>query len=149
MMIQLIKKLFLNDSKIELIPDPPGRTFKRILTGDYFSHKDRNTDKNLQLHAKEKKINQIKELKLFPKHIKYTYKKGIIFSAFVSFQKEELSSKWNMLHITEISFIVYADEFKIFESMANVKLENDFRDVTLKDTYTDKERREESRGLAI
>ena len=148
-MIKLFKKIFSNHSQTEVILDPPGRTFKRILTGDYFGHKKRDTDKNLQLHAKENKINQIKELKLSPKYVKYTYKNSTVTTAHVAFQKEELSTKWNMLHITEISFTLYADEFKEFEAMADVNLKNDFRDVTLESTYDDKERRKESRDLAV
>jgi hypothetical protein len=132
---------------------PPGRTFKRILTGEYFGYKE-YADKDLQscLNEKQNKINKVIELGLNPKYIRYTYQKSTggsqcIKYAYVSFQKEVLAEKWNMLHITDISFIVYANDFHEFEEMANASLEKDFQLLTsLSQNYQGKERRRKPRN---
>jgi len=71
-----------------------------------------------------------------------------ISSAHVVFQKEVLAEKWNMIHVTEISFVVQYCDFEEFEKMSGVKLNEDFRDLTseTKNTsYKGKERRKEKR----
>jgi len=143
------KKKVLNDT-------PPGRTFKRILTGEYFGYKE-NTNKNAQDFQIEKqnKIDQIKAHQLTPKYIRYSYQSSTnssknITQAYVSFQKEVLAKKWNMLHITEISFIIYAYDFQEFEKMAKVSLEKDF--IVLESNsqnYQGKERRRKYRNSLI
>jgi hypothetical protein len=156
--IKMIKKIFslifaTKPHKNITNTTPPGRTFKRILTGEYFGYKE-YTDKDPQscLNEKQHKINKIKELGLDPKYIRYTYQKAtggsqFIKYAYVSFQKEVLAEKWNMLHITDISFIVYANDFHEFEEMANVSLEKDFQilDSTTQN-YQGKERRQQPRN---
>jgi hypothetical protein len=135
---------------------PPGRTFKRVLTGEYFGYKQ-YSDKDPQSCLKEKqnKINKIRELNLTPKYIRYTYQKSsdgsqFIKHAYVSFQKEVLAEKWNMLHVTEISFIVYAYDFQEFEEMANVSLEHDFQILDSQNQpYKGKERRKKPRKLLM
>jgi hypothetical protein len=146
-MKNIFKNLF-SKKTIKVLPtDPPGRTFKRILTGNYFGLKDNNIDSNLQKNEKQKKIDQIKIHELQPKYVKYTYEKSKVISAHVAFQKEILAEKWNMLHITEISFTVYANDFKEFEKMSQVRLDTDFRDVTPQsnDGYRGQERRKIAR----
>ena len=63
-------------------------------------------------------------------------------------KKEVLAKKWNMVHVTEISFIVHYLDFEEFEKMSGVNLNDDFRDLTseTKNTsYKGKERRKEKR----
>lgn len=136
-MITLIKKLFTKTKEKEYTPDPPGRTFKRMLTGRYFGCEDVTADAAKIAQAKQYKIDQIREHELIPMYVRYTYKKTQeqppdkkIISAYVAFQKEVLAKKWNMLHVTEISFTVNHDEFKEFEQMSGVMLNKDFRDLT-------------------
>ncbi len=136
-MIKIIKKLFTNTKKKEYTPDPPGRTFKRILTGRYFGCEDVTADAAKIAQAKQYKIDQIRELELTPIYIRYTYKttkesdhdKKII-SAYVTFQKEVLAKKWNMVHVTEISFTVNYDDLDEFEQMSGATINKDFRDLT-------------------
>jgi len=146
-MFKSIKNIFNTQPKNKKT-DSPGRTFKRILTGDYFGLKDASADYTLQTEAKNKKIAQIKAMNLQPKYVRYNKSNSKIISAHVSFQKEELAVKWNMLHITEISFMVYKSDFQEFESMTNLKLNKDFRDVTQNDTnsYSGLERRKKERA---
>ena len=71
-----------------------------------------------------------------------------ISSVHVVFQKEVLAEKWNMIHITELSFVVNYVDFEEFEKMSGVSLNNDFRDLTSEDKstpYKGKERRKEKR----
>ena len=154
-MIKTIKKLFTKANKKEVTPDPPGRTFKRILTGRYFGCEDSTADATKIAQAKQEKINQICELELIPMYIKFNYEvkqeethdKKIV-SAHVSFQKEVLAKKWNMIHVTEISFTVNYDDFDEFEHMSNVHLNEDFRDLTPNndtEVYQGKERRKKRR----
>jgi hypothetical protein len=146
-MKNIFKKLFSNETTESLPSDPPGRTFKRILTGDYFGFKKCTSDVSLQNVEKQKKIEQIKTHALQPKYINYTYQGTEVISAHVAFQKEVLAEKWNMLHITEISFTIYANDFEEFEEMSKVCLETDFRDVSVKssDGYQGQERRQQMR----
>ena len=72
-MIEIFKKLFGKNQEEKYIPDPPGRTFKRILTGRYFGCEDLNADENQIAKAKKEKIDQIKELELVPMFVRFTY----------------------------------------------------------------------------
>lgn len=150
-MIEMLKKLFGN-KKEEYVPDPPGRTFKRVLTGDYFGCEDKNASEETIANAKQDKIDQIHELELVPKFVRFTYKNSSMddkiqkspISAHVAFQKEVFAEKWNMIHITEISFTVYFSDFEEFENMAGVTLTQDFKDLT-NTKFSGKERRKEER----
>ena len=154
-MINIIKKLFTKNKEQPSKEDIPGRTFKRILTGRYFGCEDLAADEAKHLQEKQDKITQIKALELLPMYIKYTYDERSkesahkkIIAAHVAFQKEVLAEKWNMIHVTEISFTVPYDNFEEFEKMAGVQLHKDFRDVTPSqdtNTYKGKERRKQTR----
>jgi len=154
-LIKLIKNLFTKTKKKEYTPDPPGRTFKRMITGRYFGCEDVTADDAKIAQAKQYKIDQIREHELLPMYVRYTYKttkeqaqdKKII-SAHVAFQKEVLAKKWNMVHVTEISFTVNHDDFDEFEQMSGVLITKDFRDLTPNSdtpSYKDKERRKNKR----
>ncbi|MEA3455460.1 MAG: hypothetical protein U9R26_03030, partial [Campylobacterota bacterium] len=116
------------------IPDPPGRTFKRILTGNYFGCEDGNADENSMAKAKQGKIDQIAELGLKPMFIRYFHRdqnlNREVYAAHVSFQREVSAERWNMTHVTEISFIVYHEDFAEFEKLSGVNLKSDFRNLT-------------------
>jgi len=150
-MIDKLKNLF-GKKQEEYVPDPPGRTFNRVLTGRYFGCEDKNADDETIAKAKQEKIDQIKELELLPKFVRFTYENSKSdeseekhpVSAHVAFQKEVFAQNWNMVHITEISFTVYSSEFEEFEQMAGVSLTEDFRDLT-SSNYNGKERRKEKR----
>jgi hypothetical protein len=154
-MIDMLKNLF-GKKQEEYVPDPPGRTFNRVLTGRYFGCEDKNADEKTIANAKQDKIDQIKELELKPKFVRYTYEKRhnketniedkSPISAHVAFQKEVFAENWNMIHVTEISFTLYSEEFDEFERMAGVSLSKDFRDLT-NTKFTGKERRKEKRGI--
>jgi hypothetical protein len=119
------------------------------LTGDYFGL--RNPDANIETIriAKQDKIDQIRELGLVPKFLRYARKRCTdrqneteITAAHVVFQKEEYDERLNMVHVTEISFIVPKEEFEEFERMAGVTLESDFRNLYEDEgMYQGKERR--------
>lgn len=154
-MIEAIKNIFTGRKKKEHTSDSPGRTFKRILTGRCFGCEDKTEDTGKVAQAKQRKIDQIRELKLKPMYIKYTYHKTKndtqdkkIISAHVAFQKEVLAKKWNMIHITEISFTVDHNDFDEFEQMSGVNLSKDFRDITSDNisSYQREERRKEQRA---
>jgi len=148
-MIRLFKKLFGVEEKCEEAEDAPGRTFKRILTGDYFGLRNPDADAETIRIAKQDKIDQIRELGLVPKFLRYARKRRVdgqgeteITAAHVVFQKEEYDEKLNMVHVTEISFIVPKEEFEEFERMAGVSLESDFRNLYEDEgLYKGKERR--------
>ena len=83
--------------------------------------------------------NQINELELVPMFVRYTYKEtnrddtqeeSHPVSVHVSFQKEVFAEKWNMVHVTEISFTVNYEDFYEFEKMSGVSLTDDFRNLT-------------------
>ena len=154
-MITIIKKLFTKTKKKEYTPDPPGRTFKRMLTGRYFGCEDLTANAAKVAQAKQYKIDQIREHELLPMYIRYTYKTTKepandkkILSAYVAFQKEVLAKKWNMVHVTEISFTINHDDFDEFEHMSGVKMDTDFRDLTPNNdspAYQNEERRKKKR----
>jgi chloramphenicol O-acetyltransferase len=136
-MLYKLKNLFASNPT-DIQKASPGRTFKRILTSDYFGN-----NKETQI----KIVQKIQEYGLQPKYINYTYQGTEVISAHVAFQKEVLAEKWNMLHITEISFTIYANDFEEFEEMSKVCLETDFRDVSVvsNDGYQCQERRQQMR----
>lgn len=146
----MLKKLFGKKNEQTDIPNPPGRTFNRVLTGRVFGLEDINADKNAIAKAKHEMIEQIKELELQPMFLRYSYEsqKNIEIdspaSVHVAFQKEVFAEKWNMVHVTEISFTVLYADFEEFEQMAGVSLRNDFRDLT-STTFNGEERRKEKR----
>lgn len=152
-MIEMLKNLFSKKQE-EHVPDPPGRTFNRVLTGRFFGCEDKNADEESIAQAKQDKIDQIQELELKPMFVRFTYKDTsddnvadearIPISAHVAFQKEVFAEKWNMIHVTEISFTVDSTEFEEFEKMARVSLKNDFRDLT-NTKFAGKDRRKERR----
>ena len=139
-------QLFQNSTKQDLKKDPPGRTFTRIVTGEYFGLQDNNATPEAHRKSKLSKINQIKSHQMKPKYINYQYSaNGLdIKNARVVFQKEIFAEKWNMLHVSEISFIVYANEFEELEEMASVNLKKDFKDIS-ENTYQGEERRQQTR----
>lgn len=156
-MIEILKSLFGKKKEKEPVPDLPGRTFNRVLTGRYFGCEDADADETLVAKAKQEKIDQIHELVLAPMFIRYAYtdtnknKRGLqagenypdqeASSVHVVFQKEELR---NMIHITEISFIVNRSDFDEFEKMSGTSLSDDFRDLSSA-TFNRKERRKKHR----
>ena len=152
-MIEMLKNLFSKKQE-EYVPDPPGRTFNRVLTGRFFGCEDKNADEETIAQAKQEKIDQIQELELKPMFVRFTYQDASDdavtdedrhpISAHVAFQKEVFAEKWNMVHVTEISFTVESTEFDEFEKMAGVSLKNDFRDLT-NTKFTGKDRRKENR----
>ena len=153
-MIEIIKSLFGKKKEEEYVPDPPGRTFNKVLTGRYFGCEDENAEECEVTKAKQGKIDQIKALELIPMFTRYTYKgtqdeeKQEAISVHVVFQKEVPSERQSMTHVTEISFIVNRADFEEFETMAGVSLKDDFRDLT--DTgngtaFKGKERRKKRR----
>ena len=159
-MIEILKNL-LGKKKEEkrYVPDPPGRTFKRVPSGKYFGSENPNADESSIRKAKQRKIDQITELGLLPMYTRYTYKNkrghGSDFevsSAHVVFQKEVSVQTWNMVHITEISFIVLCDDFDEFEKLADVNLKSDFRNLTEEEKtspYSGEERRKRSRKTGV
>lgn len=149
-MIELIKKLFGKKEEKEFIPDPPGRTFKRVPTSKYFEGEYPPEETEKIAKAKQNKIDQIKSLELLPKFLRYKFQNRESLeatAAYVVFQKEVFDEKWNMVHVTEVSFCVKASNFQEFEKMAGVSLRNDFRDLTdiNNETYKGEERRKEKR----
>lgn len=148
-MKRLLKKIFTKEDNVQTeLVDPPGRTFKRVLTSEYFHHTDKNADCAMHQSSKACKIAQINEHELIPMYVRYLYEGDNPVSAHVAFQKEVFAEKWNMIHITEVSFNVKASDFLEFEKMANVTLENDFRDVTPKEGegYDGEDRRKKKRN---
>ncbi|MCW8822215.1 MAG: hypothetical protein OQK45_08285 [Sulfurovum sp.] len=153
-MIEIFKKLFAKKKEKVYIPNSPGRTFNRILTGRYFGCEDENADEDSVAKAKQEKIDQIKELGLVPKFIKYSYddakqkdfqvEENDPISAHVAFQKEVFAEKWNMIHVTEISFTIFHTDFDEFEKMSGVNLSEDFRNLS-STTFNGKDRRKEKR----
>jgi hypothetical protein len=154
-MIAWLKRLF-TDQEAEREAEKPGRTFKRLLTGDYFGLQNPEAAEEEKSAAKEEKIRKIRSLELKPVFLRYALKKTSlsdteprIVAAHVAFQSEVLDEKWNMVHVTEISFIVPKEEFAEFEAMAGVSLQEDFRDLTEyhgTKRYVGKERRQKPRS---
>ncbi len=157
-MIAWLKRLFGKEEKAKE-EEKPGRTFKRVLTGDYFGLQNPEASSEEIAVAKQEKIDTIRTLGLKPVFLRYALKKqmlsdGIpkITAAHVAFQGEILDEKWNMVHVTEVSFIVPKEEFEEFEKMAEVSLEKDFRDLTEYDgkkLYEGKERRKKPRSSPL
>ena len=163
--MNFVKRIFGKHEVVLPELDPPGRTFKRILTSHYFSGQVlHNCDGEDSTKAKQNKINLITEHKLLPMYVRYTYKEtknhslleeehnpDNIISAYVAFQKEIFDEKWNMIHVTELSFVLNRKEFEEFEAMAQVSLENDFRDLTAfnNDSLRNIEYRKEPREIAL
>lgn len=148
-MIQTLKNLLVNKKK-EVLPAPPGRTFKRVLTGRYFGCENKNADDSSIAEAKKDKIEQIKELELIPMFVRFSYdpaqpEKDHPVSAYVAFQKEVFAENWNMVHVTELSFTVLRDEFEEFEAMSGTSLTNDFKNLSSV-SYYGAERRKAKRG---
>ncbi len=140
-MIKKIKNLF-GTQKEEVVSDPPGRTFKKVLTGECFDGAKK--DAAAIARSKQDKIDQIKTFELLPKFVRFSYEKEELHSAHVAFQKEVFARKWNMIHVTEISFTVKSSDFEEFETMAGVSLKNDFKDLS-EVHYEGKERRKGQR----
>ena len=165
-MIEIFKRLFGKKKEKEYVSDPPGRTFKRIETGRYFGCEDVNADESSVAKAKQRKIDQISELELIPMFTRYSYedtsknKSGTqagkdhpdpeVSSVHVVFQKEVFAEKWNMTHVTEISFTVNRSNFEEFEKMSGVSLSDDFRDLSSEGNsaaFNRKDRRKEEREV--
>ena len=151
LMIEMLKNLFGRKKVEAYVPDPPGRTFNRVLTGRYFGCEDKNADEAAIAKAKQEKIDQIRELELVPMFVRFTYddtqeeeEDMQPTSADVSFQKEVFAKNWNMVHVTEISFTVLSSDFAEFEEMSGVSLTQDFRDLT-NTTFSGKDRRKQKR----
>jgi len=148
-MIEILKKLFAKKKEEEVLPNPPGRTFKRVLTGRYFGCEDSNADEDRIADAKKEKIELIKELELLPKFVRFSYdpaqpENDYPIAADVAFQKEIFAENWNMVHVTEITFTVLRDDFEEFEAMSGVSLKNDFKNLTSV-TFNGKDRRKNKR----
>lgn len=165
-MIEIFKRLFGKKKEKEYVSDPPGRTFKRIETGRYFGCEDVNADESSVAKAKQRKIDQISELELIPMFTRYSYedtsknKSGTpaeehhpdpeVSSVHVVFQKEVFAEKWNMTHVTEISFTVNRSDFEEFEKMSGISLSDDFRDLSSEGNsaaFNGKDRRKEKREI--
>jgi len=145
-MLEIFKNLFGKKKEKVYVPDPPGRTFNRVITGRYFGCEDVNAEESLVAEAKQKKIDQITELKLLPMFTRYSYKDTDknkretqvsedhpdieVSSVHVVFQKEVPAEKQNMVHITEISFTVNRSDFDEFEQMSGVSLSDNFKDLS-------------------
>jgi len=147
-MLNFFKNIFSKKEEEKVEPDRPGRTFNRIVTSRYFGCEDNNSHADTEQIKKIKlnKIHQIRTLDLLPKFIRYTYFKNSekIQSAHVVFQKETTSQRGNMIHVSELAFIIREEDFNEFEKMTNLSLEEDFRDLT-DFQYNGKERRKETR----
>jgi len=150
-MIEMLKNLFGKRKIEEYVPDPPGRTFNRVLTGRYFGCEDKNADEATIAKAKQEKIDQIREHELVPMFVRFTYDDTQEdetdmqpICADVAFQKEVFAKNWNMVHVTEISFTVLSSDFDEFEKMAGVSLTKDFRNLT-NTTFSGKDRRKQKR----
>ncbi len=147
-MLEFFKKIFSSKKEERAEPEPPGRTFNRVITSKYFGCEEENPEADTEHIAvmKQKKIDQINEFELEPKFLRYTYNKNgkEIESAYVVFQKEVTSQRGSMVHVTELAFTVKRHNFEELEKMANISLENDFRDLT-DHQYKGQERRKERR----
>ena len=155
-MIEMLKNLLGKKKEEETVQNPPGRTFKRILTGRYFGCEDPNADENKIAQAKQEKRDQIHEVERVPmfrrdsdegrKKNGTESEETYPTSVHVTFQKEVFAKNWNMVHVTEISFIVNYADFEEFEKMSGFRLNDDFRNLT-STTFHGQERRKETRKL--
>jgi len=133
--------------------EKPGRAFKRLMLGEYFGLQDKQAPKEAHQRAMQRKTNEIKRLQLKPAHLRYIRKTRIekgeehtyVAGAHVAFQKEEYNERWHMVHVTEVSFLVRAEEFDTFQTLCGVRFE-DFRDLTDFE-YKGKERRKKPREM--
>ena len=149
-----LKKLFGIKEKHEEEKEKPGRTFRRVLTGDYFGLRNPDATPEAVQAAKQDKVDQIAALGLKPKFLRYARKRTVenpeeevVTAVHVVFQKEEYDEKLHMVHVTEISFIVPKEEFEEFEQMAGVSLKDDFRDLyEAEQAYKGEERRKKPRS---
>jgi len=149
--MNIIDRIF--GKKEKSMSENPGRTFTRIMTGDYFGLRSEDASTEASQQAKAEKIEQIKVLGMTPKFVRFRCKEGKetqqddkITAGHVTFQKEEYDPKLNKVHVTEISFIVPKEEFEEFETMAGVSLKEDFKNLYENDsTYNGKERRKTPR----
>ncbi len=163
-MLEIFKNLFGKKKEKEYVPDPPGRSFNRILTGRYFGCEDVNADESHIAEAKQRKIDQITELGLLPMFTRYSYEdtgknkretqgredhpNTKVSSVHVVFQKEVPAEKQNMVHITEISFTVNRSDFDEFEQMSGVSLSDNFKDLSSDENsvaFNGEERRKKKR----
>ena len=136
-MLTVIRNIFGKKTYKNASTDAPGRTFKKVLMGKYFGCEDVDADPKRIAEAKQKKIDQIKELELKPKFTSYFYQDIVEnhavaqpISVQVTFQKEVSPERHNMVHITEVSFIVNYEDFDEFEEMSGVRLFDDFRQLS-------------------
>ena len=153
LMLERLKKLF-SAPKEEEPKESVGRTFNRILTSKYFGLENDDADRALALELKKKKVDQIKALGLTPKFARYLYEKELEsytneqpIALQVSFQKERYSQKRQMLHVSEMAFIVKLENFKEFEKMFNLSIEKDFIHLAPEGSYQGEERRKTTRTL--
>lgn len=157
-MAGLISSVFgKKNKKRENNIDAPGRTFNKIITGMYFGCEDKNADQSRVAEAKQKKIDQIKELELKPMFTRYFYLEEVEdytttdpLSVHVVFQKEVSPENHNMVHVTELSFIVKFEDFEEFEQMVGLSLFNDFRQLSYEedpDTFKGRDRRLDERAV--
>ena len=152
-MIKFLKHLFGGQINEELEEKSTGRTFNKILTGKHFGGEDSETDESQIDKAKQDKVDQIARGGFKPMFLRYDYddvnsKTPQIYSAYVVFQEERFSKKGQMIHISEISFIVNRVDFEELEERLNINLIDDFRDLTsYKNSlpFTGKERRSKVR----
>ena len=151
-MLEIFKKLFTKAPEPEQVEDKPGRTFNKILTSKYFGLEDNRADKTLIAELKEKKISQINDLQLVPKFARYLYTKDVEdytkeepIGVQLSFQKETHRKKRNMIHVSEMSFIVKSEDFDEFEQKSKVNLSNDFKHLAPENTFNGIERRNQIR----
>ena len=151
-MLEILKKLFAKPIEEEPEEDKPGRTFNKILTGKYYGLEENGAGKIFIQELKDKKIEQIKELALKPKFIRYLYAANTqdntianSIAAYVFFQKERYSRKRQMIHVTEMSFIVKAEDFDEFEKKLDISLFDDFRHLPPENNFNGTERRKEKR----
>ena len=123
----------------------------------YFGCEDKNADQSRVAEAKQKKIDQIKELELKPMFTRYFYLEEVEdytttdpLSVHVVFQKEVSPENHNMVHVTELSFIVKFEDFEEFEQMVGLSLFNDFRQLSYEedpDTFKGRDRRLDERAV--
>ena len=130
-------------------PEKPGRTFNKILTSKYFGGDEHETDPQEIQKAKRHKIEQIEHEEMRPKFLRYSYEEedsteNKIDAVYIAFQKEVISQRGNMIHVTELAFTVKASDFDEFQAMAHVNFEKDFRDLT-HHCYQGEERRKKNR----
>ena len=146
-MFEIFKNLFGGKKEKEYVPDPPGRTFNRVITGRYFGCEDVNADESSVAEAKQKKIDQITELGLLPMFTRYSYEDTRKNKRETQVKEDhpdiEVSAeKQNMVHVTEISFTVKRSDFDEFEQMSGVSLSDNFKDLSSDENSATNNRKE-------